>query len=144
MDITYINVDRNNLFDMQGDVKKQHEESCGQKEDKLSEKDWWDACLDFIMDKERILSTYFLCLVREERSGSLIAFNAHTLVGGKKTCAYLFVRRDYRKQGIATKMLQWSGITHANALDSALPFWKIWAGRNNCTINTQNNEMQPQ
>lgn len=101
-----------------------------------SEKDWWYVAR-CVLNKINMGDNCSLIIVQANESGDLIAFNAYTCMNEKMICDYVYVRSDYRRQGIASRMLQQSKIRYANALKAAEPFWEAWAKKNNCTFQTE-------
>lgn len=98
---------RQNHVDM---IEQQMLKSSEEKEaTDCSEKDWWDVARDYLQD-EKIGDNCFLTIVQANESGDLIAFNAYSCRNEKTICHYLYVRTDYRRQGIASRMLQQPGI----------------------------------
>ena len=135
MSLTYMQTTPENLPDHLDMIGQQMLKSSEEKEETdCSEKDWWDVARDYIQD-EKIGDNCFLTIVQANESGDLIAFNAYSCRNEKTICHFLYVRTDYRRQGIASRMLEQPGIKYVSApFDEATPFWQKWAERNNCTF----------
>ena len=133
--LTYMQTTPGNLQHHVDMIEQQMLKSSEEKEpNNCSEKDWWDIAR-YYLQHEKIGGDCFLTIVQANESGDLIAFNAYSCMNEKMICHYLYVRTDYRRQGIASRILEQSGIKYVPApLDEAEPFWQKWAERNNCTF----------
>jgi GNAT superfamily N-acetyltransferase len=134
--LAYVETTLKNLHNVRRMVERQLHKSCREKEENgCSEFGWWSDVLEHLHEDD-ICCTRFLIIVRKKSSQDLIGFNAYRCTDGKKICDYLYVHREYRKQGIASEMLNQSGIRYASALKEAEPFWELWAERNHCKFQT--------
>jgi GNAT superfamily N-acetyltransferase len=132
----YVETTRENLDNVRMMVEQHRDESCTEKEENgCSEYGWWSDVGEHLKEEDMCLAR-FLIIVQKKDSQHLVGLIAYQCTGGKKICDYLYVHREYRKQGIASEMLKQSGIRYASALKEAEPFWKSWAERNDRKFQT--------
>lgn len=135
--LTYMQTTPENLQDHLYMIEEQMQKSSEEKQEtNCSEKDWWDVARDYLQG-DKIGDNCFLTIVQANESGDLIAFNAYSCSDERMICDYVYVRRDYRQRGIASRMLDESKIRYAHAMKAAEPFWEAWAKKNNCTFQTE-------